>query len=506
MKKDYLKDEGNALRVQKHQLNNTEDKISEIDSILSGLQKEQSSNNDVLDDLLNSMDALLQNTSSTVSSEIVDENIMIIENELNISIKTENITLVSKVDKIDISENTNWDEYSDLIKNYGFKHNLDLSEDPFKHLMTKSQQVKLQKRIKDEFTLKNANCDKYDYMIAGTCGVIGGLIDILFVGAPGDSKLGNIADEHANKITEKFAEFVGWDKDKAVEKGKNTTASAIGYLESKFKVNYDQATTHATDGAVNNLSMSNHHLKSLGHSPDLIGLFFSILNQFTSTATFVSNGQIITIDTETFDLKGNDFISKIFCGFANWFGHIMSDWSGSSGTVGQGGRGTGVPIPFFNLFQLMNFGEFGQNKQTFATITAKVFENGYDTRHAMAMAIPVVTTELLIRFMYTMKAHFYHKKDWKESIPNANIPELRRMLLVGHGTLCLIDGVDAYIRSGGEMITFLSRTNLLAWVRFGQLSLKELNAWYNAGHIEADAVDEYLDKEYKQMLTKQSSQ
>ena len=42
--------------------------------------------------------------------------------------------------------------------------------------------------------------------------------------------------------------------------------------------------------------------------------------------------------------------------------------------------------------------------------------------------------------MYTMKSHFYHKKSWKESIPNANIPEVRRMLLVGHGTLCLIDG------------------------------------------------------------------
>lgn len=499
MKKDYLKDEGNALRVQKHQLNNTEDKISEIDNILSGLQKEQSSNDEVLDNLLNDMDILLQNVSSIASVETVEENIMIIENELNITTKRENTTLVSEIDKIDIAENTSWDEYSDLVKDYGFKHNIDLNEDPFKHLMTKSQQVELQKRIKDEFTLKNANCDKYDYMIAGTCGVIGGLIDILFVGAPGDSKLGNIADEQANKITEKFAEFVGWDKDKAVEKGKNTTASAIGYLEEKFKINYDQATTHATDGAVNNLSLKNHHLKSLGHSPDLIGLFFAILNQFTSTSTFISNGKIITINTKTFELQGNDFVSKVFCGFANWFGHIMSDWSGSSGTVGQGGRGTGVPIPFFNLFQLMNFGEFGQHKQTFATITAKVFENGYDTRHAMAMAMPVLTTELLVRFMYTMKAHFYHKKDWKDSIPNANIPELRRMLLVGHGTLCLIDGVDAYIRSGGEMVTFLSRTNLLAWVRFGQLSLKELNAWYNAGHIDADAVDEYLDKEYRRM-------
>jgi hypothetical protein len=367
--------------------------------------------------------------------------------------------------------------------------------------MTKSQQVELQKRIKEEFTLKNANCDKYDYMIAGTCGVIGGLIDILFVGAPGDSKFGNIVDEQANKITEKFAEFVGWDKNKAIEKGRNTTASAIGFLENKFRVNYDQATTHATDGAVKDLTMSNHHLKSLGHSPDLIGLFFSILNQFTSTSTFVSNGKIITIDTETFELQGNDFISKIFCGFANWFGHIMSDWTGSSGTVGQGGRGTGVPIPFYNLLQMMNFGHFGRKeRQTFAMITSEVFEKGYDFRHGMAMAVPVLITELLIRFMYTMKAHFYHKKDWKDSVPNANIPELRRMLLVGHGTLCLIDGVDAYIRSGGEMVTFLSRTNLLAWVRFGQLSLKELNAWYNSGHIDADAVDEYLDKEYKKML------
>jgi len=418
------------------------------------------------------------------------------------SIKKPEITQIQELDSIKFDENTTWDKYTDLVEDYGFKHNLNLKEDPFKHLMTKSQQVALQKRIKDDFTLKNADCDKYDYMIAGTCGIIGGLIDILFVGAPGDSKLGDIADKQANNITEKFAELVGWDKDKAVKKGKDTTKSAIGYLEGKFKINYDQATTNGkngTGGLVKNLSASNHHLKSLGHSPDLIGLFFSILNQFTSTSSFINQGKIITINTETFELQGDNFIAKIFCGFANWFGHLMSDWVGSSGASG---RGSGIPIPFYNLFLLMNFGEFGQHKQTFATITTKVFESGYDARHAMAMAVPVLTTELLVRFIYTMKAHFYHQKDWRDSIPNGNIPELRRMLLVGHGALCLIDGVDASIRSGGEMVTFLSRTNLLAWVRFGQLSLKELNAWYNAGHIDADSVDEYLDKEYKEMLKK----
>jgi hypothetical protein len=503
MKKDNLKDEGNALRVQKHQLNNSENKLSEIDNILSNIQNEQSNNDDILNNLLNDMETLLSTTNTMVDDEIVKFNLQSLEQELQIETEDLNVSFVSQIDKIDIDDNANWEDYINSVDNYAIKHNINLTEDPFKHLMTKSQQVELQKRIKEEFTLKNANCDKYDYMIAGTCGVIGGLIDILFVGAPGDSKFGNIVDEQANKITEKFAEFVGWDKNKAIEKGRNTTASAIGFLENKFRVNYDQATTHATDGAVKDLTMSNHHLKSLGHSPDLIGLFFSILNQFTSTSTFVSNGKIITINTETFELKGNDFISKIFCGFANWFGHIMSDWTGSSGTVGQGGRGTGVPIPFYNLLQMMNFGHFGRKeRQTFAMITSEVFEKGYDFRHGMAMAVPVLITELLIRFMYTMKAHFYHKKDWKHSIPNANIPELRRMLLVGHGTLCLIDGVDAYIRSGGEMVTFLSRTNLLAWVRFGQLSLKELNAWYNSGHIDADAIDKYLDKEYKKMLNK----
>lgn len=506
MNKDYLKNEGNALRVQKHQLNESENKLAEIDKILSNMQSKQEEDNLLLDDMLSDMEALLCGTDNTINTYYFQNDIFSIEKYLEVTIKPENLAVVKEIDRINFDDNMSWEEYLSSVEKYGFKHNLDLKDDPFKSLMTKSQQVELQKRIKDEFTLKNAQCDKYDYMIAGTCGVIAGLIDILFVGAPGDSKLGDIADDQANKITEKFAGFLGWDKDKAVEKGSNATASAIGFLEKKIKINYDHATTYATGGAVNNLSLKNHHLKGLGHSPDIIGLFFSVLNQFTNTSSFISNGQIITIETEEFELQGHNFIAKIFCGVANWFGHIMSDWTGSSGTVGQGGRGTGVPIPFYNLFQMINIGEFGQHKQSFATITTKVFEEGYDARHAMAMAVPVLINELLIRFMYTMKSKFYHKREWQDCIPKGSVPEVRRMLLVGHGVLCLIDGADAYIRSGSgaDMVTFLSRTNLIAWARFGQLALKEVYAWHNSGHIDADAVDEYIENDLKRMLNNSS--
>ena len=50
---------------------------------------------------------------------------------------------------------------------------------------------------------------------------------------------------------------------------------------------------------------------------------------------------------------------------------------------------------------------------------------------------------------------------------------LRAMLLLGHGTLCLMDGADAAVRSGGNWLLFFTRMNLIAWARFSTLVLKE---------------------------------
>jgi hypothetical protein len=490
-----------AAIAQKHQIDGISDKLTQLNSHVSSVDMQNNSSSEMLNSLESEMDALFAELDIDVGNldGVANHPCIDLSKDEEVAIK-KSLPDLSLLDFISSNETENWEEYSSKVDSYIESHNIDITKNPFETLLSEQQRIDIEKRLQKDFVLKNAKCDKYDYMIAGTCGVIGGLIDILFVGAPWDSKLGGVVDGCANSATEKFAELLGWDREKALEKGSSGTASAVGFLERKYKINYDEATTFATGGKVENLSLKNHHLKSMGHSPDLIGLFFSVLNQFTSTSTFISNGEIITIDTDTFELKGGNLIAKIFCGFSNWFGHIMSDMAGSSGTIGNGGGGTGVPIPFFNLFQLMNVGEFGKNNQTFATVTTKVFEQGYDFRHGIAMAIPVAVTELLIRFMWSMKSHFYHNRSWQDSMPIGSIPELRRMLLVGHGTLCLIDGIDAAVRSGGEMVTFLSRTNLIAWVRFGQLGLKELSAWYNAGHIDTEALNDHMEKEYNKML------
>ena len=321
--------------------------------------------------------------------------------------------------------------------------------------------------------LSQDKCDKYDYLIAVACGAIGGMVDIFLVGSPKDSVLTKWTDEQVDNSVKGFAKMVGWSPREGNE---SNVASAIGFLEKKFNVNYDQR--HSGD--VNNLfnmSTKNHHMMSLSHSPDIVGLFFSILNQFTSTSSFVADGNLITISTDNqFELRGNNFISKLFCGIANWFGHLMSDISGSSGSRGNNGRGSGIVIPFYELFGFCKFGKFnvGKDKQDLATIATRAFQEGYDFRFGISLAIPVVITDLSIRLIWSLRRYFQYGKTLNECIPSKKHADLRVMLLFGNGTLCVMDGIDAGIRSGGNFLLFFMRLNLIAWFRFITLVLKEI--------------------------------
>ena len=324
----------------------------------------------------------------------------------------------------------------------------------------------------DGAVLKESACDTSDYLISVACGAIAGLVDIFFVGMPGESTLGTWTDLQGDTAVKKFASLSGWNP--KPEKA-DSVASAIGWLEKNYRVNYDQRHT-ADVGNLFPMNTKNHHIKSLSHAPDIVGLFFSVLNQFTSTSAFISGGQLIMLQTETYELQGGNFPAKLFCGVANWFGHVMSDIAGSSGSRGNGGRGSGLAIPFFELFQMCTFGEFqvGKDRQDFATLAIREFQEGYDARFGLAMAIPVLICDLSIRLLWMVKRRFYLKMPVNECIPTSRHSDLRVMLLFGNGTLCIMDGADAAIRSDGNWLLFFMRMNIIAWARFLTLVLKEI--------------------------------
>lgn len=326
------------------------------------------------------------------------------------------------------------------------------------------------------------SCDKLDYALAASSGVLCGIFDIFLVGKPSESLAGDITDKwFANRTTD-FAKLCGWGG-----KGDESLSSAIRFLEKKFKIPYDQRGAGDAASIIFDLNPENHHFKSLGHNPTLLGLFFSILDQFTNQSHFVSGGELISLQNADgkFELHGKSVPSKLFCGFVNWFGHLISDMSGSSGSKG---RGMGIPSPFWAwtndiiaIKSKLNI-PITQFDNTINELALSIYKEGYDIRFQATQVIPVFINEIIVRLVYairrlvkyfatTEKEERSASAMWKACEPFSN-PTVRRMLTVAHGTFCMMDLGDATIRAfitgGGtfNITEFSLRLNIVGVGRF----------------------------------------
>ncbi len=385
-------------------------------------------------------------------------------------------------------------------------------------------------------------CDKLDYALAISSGALCGVIDIFLVAKPGESPLCDITDKWFGNMTERFAKLCGWDG--TINEKLSTPDSlhsAIEYLEKKFPIPYDQVKADGAAAEILHLYPKNHHFKSLSHNPTILGLFYSILDQFTNTSHFVSGGNLIEMDYhgDSFELKGKNIPSKFFCAFVNWIGHLISDNSGSSQSKG---RGMGIPSPLWTWMNDITVikdklkierTEFEKNYNDFA---CELFENGYDTRFQVAQSIPVFINEMLVRLFYSVRRIFkYYSVTpreersfiglWKSCEPFKNAT-VKRMLTVAHGTFCLLDVGDAvgsgFATGGGyfNVMEFAMRLNLPGLGRFGISLMGEANRGFIlnkinkekwslegereivASHIEGLKVlaDVYNDKEITRLI------
>ena len=78
---------------------------------------------------------------------------------------------------------------------------------------------------------QNDSCDKYDYLIAAFCGAAAGILDVLFVVVPVDSKLLKWSDAATDQIVMRFASMAGWNR---LLKKLTILPSAIGFFWKKL--------------------------------------------------------------------------------------------------------------------------------------------------------------------------------------------------------------------------------------------------------------------------------
>ncbi len=428
---------------------------------------------------------------------------------------------VNQINTIDIDrDDFNSDKYN---KEFAKKENINI-DSPFLNLYSKNEQVKVAEQMIQKFDLLKLDSD--DYLFATSAGLIAGFVDTIFVGTIGKgkdaSRLQNMVDKGTEKLVKKYAlhqkiaELNNQKKNAKSQKGINEIErkikelqngrqnfdikSSIRYLEKKHKVGYDAATSKHIKG----MSPDNHHLLSLAHEPSLLGLIIGIYNQLTGTATYMSKeGKIINTVAENANIElTGSMPNQIIQAINNWFGHIMSDLSGSSTSKG---RGSGLPVPGWSSLQKLQFGniKLKTNKPdtyTIAEVSEWMFKNGYDVRAFTAELIPVLIYETLIRLYWIYKQHLYYGKSLKDSFPIANNRELARLLLIGASTFSTIDVTHGVIKSGTKggvqplgIATFIMTVNKPGLIDLGFRSYQNIR--FELEHKKH--VDHIISKDIK---------
>ncbi|MDR0312342.1 MAG: hypothetical protein LBI14_01960 [Treponema sp.] len=320
------------------------------------------------------------------------------------------------------------------------------------------------------------HADGIDYMVAVGSGIIAGIVDSLWVGEFSFKRGKDWSNKTVNDFVMKTAKKQGYNG--------NRLDGAIQHLENKFKIPSDNIWKGGNTG----ISAKSHHIDDLAHHPSPIGLFFSILTQFTKKGYFQnSSGTFlpISIDENGEGLIGHDFISKIFAGTINWFYHLVSDMSGSKKTAGVG---MGIPGPIVSLLKELSMMPGLKNSGLPKKINDAFVKNKFDLRSEMAVghelgrqAVPVILNEVIVRAFYFIRRLVREIKEkgnfkeieWKNCLPWNN-RTIVRMLTIATGTFTACDLIDAAIRgalkSGGNPALFakefILRVNFVGVGRF----------------------------------------
>lgn len=327
-----------------------------------------------------------------------------------------------------------------------------------------------------EIDMLTNHSDGIDYMIAVGSGILAGIVDSLWVGEFSMERGKAWSNKSVNDFVMNVAKAKGYEGDRL--------DGAIRFLENSFPVPSD----NIWKGSGVGISARSHHLDDLAHHPTPIGLFFSILTQFTKTGYFQnSEGQFLpsTIDENSGSLIGNTLPNKIFAGAVNWFFHLVSDMSGSNKTAGVG---MGIPGPIVSLLKEASLIP-GLDKTDLAKTTKDLFVNEkFDLRSELAVghevarqAVPVIMNEVIVRSLYFVRRvvmEFQAKRsfkdiDWKATLPWKN-RTIVRMLTIAIGTFTLIDLGDAAIRGGVNSVgnpamfakEFILRVNFVGLGRY----------------------------------------
>ena len=179
---------------------------------------------------------------------------------------------------------------------------------------------------------------KTDVLVAVGSGALTGTIDSVFI------KNIDLREAHkwGNEEAKKFV--VGFAGSRGIKH--NDFADTVRELEKRYPMAGDRLTGKFGGG-------NHHHLRDFSHHPTPMGLFFSLLMQFTGKGY----GTDVSGNFQSYKIEGwepQTFYESLSKGTILWAFHLISDMAGSSSSLEVGKEGTGIPGPMLSALKMIS--------------------------------------------------------------------------------------------------------------------------------------------------------
>jgi hypothetical protein len=286
--------------------------------------------------------------------------------------------------------------------------------------------------------------DGWDWTIAGVSGTVAALVDIFLVQMPKHSGIGGTKGHEGGSLSNWFREHIQ----------NSLTPEEISKLERDNWVPYDAANNQNLNIDIDGLNSRTHRFQSLGHDP-ILGFIFGVKDILNGEFTAIDiNGDFIT---QSINMSNHPEMlgMSLFNAIGTVIGHLKSDIATPAG----------LPAPLMALLQLIP-GEF--NGHTFTKITRDMYVQGYNFNHFLAMSVPVMIIEVLVRLLYFVKRHWKDGYSMKDSIPFGDKPKLQTMLFSAHTIATAANAGKVYLTCSPLSI------NYPQWVAFFKYSIGQI--------------------------------
>ena len=358
-----------------------------------------------------------------------------------------------------------------------FPENADLDD-----ILTPDDWAIVDKRIAVHTKDFNArySLDRWDYAIAGGCGLFAAMLDLLFVKAPA-----NPTTEWTNKVNGVF--------NKEVQQAFNRLLPPnVSEKLGEYTIGGADSSTVAQllEAPPRTLYPNNHRLRSLSHDP-ILGFLFGVLDMQRGTCTVVESGGLKIYQTIMEPVDGG-----LFPLLGRLFGHLLSDVNASSAS---GNRGMGLPAPFMGVLRM--FDSLPEGDSDLGKQIENMYVKGYDFRQIVVTSIPVLIMGVMMRVFYAVKQVKLSGSPLGEALidtmPMKMNPRFRMMLAMAYGTVAAVNGARVYITKDILNLNYAAWLGLV-WNGFHAIKWalldRNLKLWGEVERKEIEALERIVDQ------------